>query len=40
MILKMGEQYHFFIDNGRQCYEFDFSKHSFNGSENKIPAKE
>lgn len=39
-LLKMGEQYHFFIDNGRQCYEFDFSKHSFNGSENKIPAKE
>ena len=23
-LLKMGEQYHFFIDNGRQCYEFDF----------------
>ncbi|KJJ10511.1 hypothetical protein HMPREF3156_02777, partial [Neisseria sp. HMSC06F02] len=39
-LLKMGEQYHCFIDNGRQCYEFDFSKHSFNGSENKIPAKE
>ena len=39
-LLKMGNQYHFFIDNGEKCYESDFSQRNFSGLENKILAKE
>ena len=39
-LLKMGSQYHFFMDNGNKCYESDFCRDSFSGSDNKILAKE
>lgn len=39
-LLKMGDQYHFFMDNGIKSYEAQFNKNIFNGTSQTITAIE